>query len=346
MKALFFEQHGSLEQLRFGQQPTPRPGRGEVLVRTEAASINHLDLYVIGGLPGVDLEMPHIPGSDGAGVVEEAGPEVEGLKAGDRVMLNACVWCGRCEFCLEGEQSQCVRLKILGEHRKGTFAQFFAAPESSLARIPEGVSFQTAAAYSLVFQTAWRMLASRCRLQAGQDIFIHGIGGGVATACLQIAKLAGCRVFVTSSAQEKLDRALELGADFAYNYLETDVVKAVAEETGKRGVDVVVDSVGNATWVNSLKMVRRGGKIVTCGATTGPNPATEIRLIFWKQIDILGSTMSNAREYEQVVQLLGQGRLEPVIDRVFPLSEGRQALQYVSDRKQFGKVVLRPEDSP
>ncbi|HSR52029.1 MAG TPA: zinc-binding dehydrogenase [Acidobacteriota bacterium] len=343
MKALYFEEHGKLDNLRFGDQPVPQPREGEVLVRTQAASINHLDLYVIGGLPGVTLDMPHIPGSDGAGVVESLGDGVSQLREGDRVMLNACVWCGRCEFCLSGEHSQCVRLKILGEHRKGTFAEYFVAPQSSLSVIPPQASFEEAAACSLVFQTAWRMLISRAKLGAGQDLFIHGIGGGVSTACLQIGKLVGARVFVTSSSCDKLERATELGADFTYNYKDEDVVKAVSQQTGKRGVDVVVDSVGHATWLQSLKIVRRGGKIVTCGATTGPNPDTEIRLIFWKQIGILGSTMSNAAEYAQVVKLLDRGQIKPVIDRVFPLSEGRQALEYVRSQQQFGKVVLRPD---
>ncbi len=340
MEAVVIRQHGDLEQLGFAQVPLPEVRPGWVLVRTRAAALNHLDLYVLGGLPGLNLEMPHVPGSDGAGVVEQVGEGVESFAAGDRVMLNACVWCGRCEFCLQGEHSLCIRLKLIGEHLPGTFAEYFQAPEASLLKIPDGVEFEQAAAFSLVFLTAWRMLKSQARIQAAQDVFIHGIGSGVSTACLQIARVSGARVFVSSSCDEKLKRAQELGADFAYNYRSSDVVDQVLRETGKRGTDIVVDSVGAETWLQSLKIVRKGGCIVTCGATTGPTPATNIPLIFWKQVRILGSTMANAREYREVVRLLGQGRLTAPIDRTFPLSQGKQALQYLQSGKQFGKVVL------
>ncbi len=342
MKALLYRAHGDLDQVYYGEKQQPEPARGEVLVRTRAAALNHLDLWVLGGLPGIRLEMPHVPGSDGAGVVQGVGEGVTRFAVGDRVMLNACLWCGRCEFCVEGEHSECVRLRLIGEHGDGTLAEFFVAPETSLEPIPEGVGFEEAAAFSLVFQTAWRMLATRAALQAGEDVFIHGIGGGVSSAALQIAKLVGARVLVSSSSDVKLKRARDAGADFTVNYREQDVVREVMSETGKRGVDVVVDNVGAATWLQSLKLVRKGGRIVTCGATTGANPATEIRLIFWKQIQILGSTMSTAAEYRRLVRLLGQGKLRPVIDRTFPLAQGKAALEHLREGRQYGKVVLTP----
>lgn len=343
MKAVLLRSHGGLEQVAVGQVDVPHPGPGEVLVRTRAAALNHLDLFVVGGLPGIHLQMPHVLGADGAGVVEEVGAGVKRLVAGQRVMLNACLWCGQCEFCLQGEESLCVSLRLVGEHVPGTFAEYFVVPEANLEPIPENVGYQEAAAFALVFQTAWRMLITQAGLRPGEDVFIHGIGGGVASAALEIVKLIGARAFVSSSSGQKLERAREAGAVLACNYREVDVVRAVLEATGKRGVDVVVDTTGASTWLQNLKMVRKGGRVVTCGATTGANPQTEIRLIFWKQIRILGSTMSNRREFAQLVKLLGEGKLRPRIDRVFQLSEGAEALRYLAEGRHNGKVVLSTE---
>jgi NADPH:quinone reductase-like Zn-dependent oxidoreductase len=340
MKALFIRRHGTLEQLEFGDLPTPTPTGNAVRVATRAAALNHLDLFVLGGLAGVELPMPHVLGSDGAGVVDAVGPQVTRFHAGDRVMLNPLLWCGACEFCVQGEHSLCVKVGILGEHRAGTYSEYFLAPECNLEPVPEGIGFEQAAAFSLVFQTAWRMLISRGRLRVGEDVLIHGVGSGVSTAALEIARYAGARVFVTSSSDEKLERARSLGADFTYNYAREDVVAEVLRETQKRGVDLVVDTVGAATWGQSLRAARRGGRVVTCGATTGPNPPAEIHMVFWKQLEIIGSTMSNQCEYREVVRLLGAGKLTPVVDRVFPLERGREALTYLQEGKQFGKVVL------
>ncbi len=339
MKALLYRGHGGLDQVFVGDVEPPQPEPHEVVVRTAAAAFNHLDLFVLRGIPGIKLQMPHIPGSDGAGVVKRVGRDVVRFSPGDRVMLNACLWCGRCEFCLQGEESLCIRLRLVGEHGSGTMAELFKVPEANLEPVPDGVALEEAAAFSLVFQTAWRML-KRAAIRPGEDVLIHGVGGGVSSAALQIAKLAGGRVFVTSSSDAKLEAARGLGADFGYNYKTTDVVSAVLAETGKRGVDIVVDNVGASTWIQSLQSARKGGRIVTCGATTGPNPETEIRLIFWKQLQILGSTMSNRSEYREIIRLLERRKLRPVIDRVFPLSEGPQALRHLKHKSQFGKVVL------
>ncbi|MDA2925566.1 zinc-binding dehydrogenase [Acidobacteria bacterium AH-259-L09] len=340
MKAILIHQHGSFEQVVFEEIDKPEIRPGFVLVRTQAAALNHLDFFVLKGFPGLNLEMPHVLGSDGAGIVEAVGEGVSRFSAGDPVMLNAVLSCEQCEFCIRGEHSMCVRLRLVGEHTRGTYAEYFTVPEANLEKIPDNVSFEEAAAFSLVFQTAWRMLTTRAHIQPADDVFIHGIGGGVSSAALQIVKLFGGRAFVSSSSDLKLKKAQEMGADFCYNYTKTDVVEQVLDETGKRGVDIVMDSVGASTWMQTLRLVRKGGKIVTCGATTGPNPKTEIRLIFWKQIDILGSTMSNRREYRQLVKLLDEGKLRPVIDRKFPLLEGKEALEYLQSAEQFGKVVL------
>ncbi len=343
MQAAVIHRHGTLDELRFEEIDRPQVNPGQVLVRTRAVALNRLDLFVLEGIPGVQLKMPHVMGSDGAGVVEEAGKGISRLEPGDEVMLNPGLSCGQCEFCVQGEHSLCVRFSLIGEHTGGTFAEYFQAPEANLEKIPVGVSFEDAAAFSLVTQTAWRMLKTRARLRAGEDVFIHGIGGGVASAALQIAVLSGARTFVSSSDESKLEQARKLGADHCFNYSTADVAKEVYKLTGKRGVDVVVEGSGSATWLQSLRMVRKGGRIVTCGATTGPNPQTELRLIFWKQIEILGSSMSSRREYQEIIELLSKDKLRPVIDRVFPLSQAKDALEHLENQSQFGKIVLRVE---
>ena len=342
MKALLIHRHGDLDQARYEEIDDLEIKPGCVRVKTQATALNHLDLWVVRGIPGLKLKIPHVLGSDGAGIVEENGEGVSRFSVGDGVMINAVLSCGECEFCIQGEHSLCIRLRLVGEQVSGTHAELLVLPEANLEKIPENVSFQEAAAFSLVFQTAWRMLKTRAGIQSGDDVFIHGIGGGVSSAALNIVKCLGCRAFVSSSNDEKLQWAQEMGADFGYNHTKTDVVQEVMRETGKRGVDIVVDSVGAATWVQSLKIAKKGGKIVTCGATTGPSPETDIRLIFWKQLEILGSTMSNRREYQEIIALLGQGKLKPVIDQEFALSEGRRALEYLQNQKQYGKVVLIP----
>jgi NADPH:quinone reductase-like Zn-dependent oxidoreductase len=346
MKAILIHQHGTLDQVRIEDIPTPRLRAGEVLVETGAAALNHLDLFVVEGIPGIKQQMPHVLGSDAAGVVRRLGAGVEGLQVGDRVMLNPGIWCTECEFCQAGEQSLCARYGLVGEHGPGVYSEFFAAPARNLARIPDGVTFEEAAAFSLVNLTAWRMVCTRGRLKPGEDVFIHGIGGGVASAALAIAKLSGARIRVSSSSSEKLEQARRLGADFCYDYTQCDVAREVFRNTNRRGVDLVVEGPGASTWLQSLKMVRKGGRIVTCGATTGPNPATEIRLIFWKQIDILGSTMGNRNEFAEIVRLLGRRKLLPCIDRIFDFEDASAALEHLQSQRQFGKVVLRLDHAP
>lgn len=340
MKALYFEEHGGIEKLRFGERPKPEAGEGEVVLRVHAAALNHLDLFVLRGLPGIPVPLPHIGGADGAGVVAEVGPGVTNVKEGDEVVFNPGLWCGACEFCRRGEHSLCVRYGIVGEHTDGTFAQYVRVRAEACFPKPKHMSWEEAAAFPLTFLTAWRMLFTRARLQAGEMVLIHGIGGGVAQAATLLARQAQAAVIVTSSDDRKLERARQLGAQITINYQKEDVAKKVRELTGKRGVDVVVETVGKATWMTSLRSAAKGGRIVTCGATSGPDPHEEIRLVFWNQLSILGSTMGNQREFADMLTAVNEGRLRPVVDRVFPLEQGAEAYRTLAEGQQFGKLVL------
>jgi len=343
MKAVFFKKHGGNEVLEYGDWPTPEPGQGEVRVAIRAAAMNRLDIFVRNGIP--DVPLPQIPGGDGAGVVDAIGPGVEGLAPGHRVLLQPGLFCGVCEFCRRGEQSLCVQFRILGEHVAGTFAEQIVVPARNAFPIWEGLSFEQAAAFPLAYQTAWRMIVTRAAVRPGETVLIHGAGGGVAGAALEIALLCGARVFATTSGEEKVSRLKTAGAELVIDHTKEDVLRAVREVTHKRGVDVVVDCVGEKTWMTSLRSVARGGRIVTCGATTGPNPQEEIRQIFWKQIAILGSTMSNDAEFRALLSAVFRGRLKPRIDRIFPLAEARAAYAYMEEGRQHGKIILVPEAS-
>ncbi len=341
MKAVFFRSHGGSEVLEYGDWPDPKPGPGEVVVAIRAAAMNQLDVFVRNGIPGVPL--PQVPGADGSGVVEELGPGVTGLTPGDRVLIQPGLWCGTCEFCLSGEQCLCVTFRIVGEHAPGTFAEQAVVPAHNLFPIPEKISFEQAAAFPLSYQTAWRMIVGRGAVRPGDTVLIHGVGGGVGWAALQVALLCGARVIATTSGEEKARQARVAGAELVVDYASEDVGEAVRRHTAKRGVDVVVDSVGEKTWMTSLRAVRRGGRIVTCGATTGPNPPEEIRLIFWKHISILGTTMANDREFRAVLGAVASGRLAPRIDRVLPLAQAAEGYRLLEEGRQFGKIVLVPD---
>ncbi len=340
MRALFFAGHGGPDNLVFGERPRPEPGAGEVVVRLRSAALNHLDLFVLHGLPGIPVELPHVGGADGAGTIAAIGKGVDDWSKGREVVLNPGLWCGACEACRRGEESLCPSYRLLGEHVKGTFAEYVKVPAASLAPRPSHLSWEESAAFGLTFLTAWRMLMTRARLGSGESVLIHGIGGGVALAALALAKQAGATVFATSSSETKLARARELGADRTINYSASDVVAEVRRLTGRRGVDVVVETVGQATWMSSLRCASRGGRIVTCGATSGPNPTEEIRLIFWNHLSILGSTMGGRGDWAEMTGAVGAGRLKPVIDRVYPLERGREAYERMASGAQFGKIVL------
>jgi NADPH:quinone reductase-like Zn-dependent oxidoreductase len=338
VKAIRFHQHGGPEVLRYEDVPTPSPGPGEVLIALRAAALNHLDLFVRAGVPGVPL--PHIGGADGAGIVAENGPGASRYPAGTRVYFDPGLSDGTCDYCAAGEHSLCDRWQILGEQRDGTYAQAVVMPEVNLRPIPEQLSFEEAAAFPLVFLTAWRMVVSKAQVRPGQTVLILGIGGGVAIAALQIAKRAGARVFVTSSSTDKLARAKEMGADVLIDHKQTDFSKEVWAMTQKRGVDVVIDDVGAATWDRSIRALARGGRLVTCGATSGPKPDEDIRRIFSKQITIYGSTMGTRHDWEQLTRLAASGALRPVVDRTFPLQEAAGAQETLAKGEQFGKLVL------
>jgi NADPH:quinone reductase-like Zn-dependent oxidoreductase len=341
MKAVFFTEHGDASVLRYGDRPTPEPAAGEVRVAIRAAALNHLDLFVCAGIPGVPL--PQIPGGDGAGVVDRLGEGVVGLTAGDRVLIQPGLYDNTCEFCRAGEQSLCVSYKILGEHVAGTFAEYVVVPARNVFPIPARFSFPRAAAFPLAYQTAWRLLVGRAAVRPGETVLVHGAGGGVAGAAIEIALLAGARVLATTSGEEKMTRLRESGVELAIDYRKEDVLAAVRAHTAKRGVDVIVDTVGEATWMTSLKAAARGGRIVTCGATSGPNPKEEIRLIFWKHLSILGSTMANDREFRALYSAVASGRLRPRVDRVFSFAQARDAFAYMEEGRQNGKLILVPE---
>lgn len=340
MKALAIYEHGGVDKLQIADLPRPAIGPDDVLINVKAVALNRLDIFVRNGSPALKLTMPHIPGSDAAGVIAEVGSNVRALAVGQRVTVNPGLSCGHCEFCLAGQQSLCAEFQILGEHLTGAAAEFVRVPAVNVLPIPSDFPFEVAAAAPLVYLTAWRALISRARLRPGEDVLVVGAGAGTSTAAIQIAKRAGARVFATSSTDDKLKRAKEIGADVVINYKTQEWDRQLFAETGKRGVDVVFESVGAATWLKSIRALKRGGRMVVIGATTGPHPQEEIAYIFWKQIDILGSTMSNQSEFREVMKLVLRGELKPVIDTVFPLERARDAHLRMESGEQFGKIVL------
>jgi NADPH:quinone reductase-like Zn-dependent oxidoreductase len=344
VRALTISAHGGLDKLEYREDvPVPQVPPGHVRVRIRAAALNHLDLFVVQGLPGVKIVPPWVMGADGAGRIEVGDGE---FAAGDAVVINPGISDRTCEYCLAGEQSLCSRVRLLGEHMPGTFADTIVVPTQNVAKIDIDAGcaddhFVKAAAFPLAGITAWRMMVTRARVQPGEDVLIWGIGGGVALACLQIAKLIGARAWVTSSSEAKLAHAKKLGADETLNYKTTDVAKEIRQRTGKRGVDVVVDNVGQATWQQSLSSLRKGGRLVTCGATSGPNAEIDVRKLFWNQYDIMGSTMGNDSEFAAVVGEFNSGNLTPEVDSVYDLADGRKAFEHLKNAEQFGKIVLK-----
>lgn len=341
MKALTLVAPGGVEQLRVQELPDPViRSPDEVLVRIRAAALNRLDLFVAAGLPGASLAFPHVVGSDGAGLVQQAGSNVSQFRPGDRVMINPTLSCDECPACLAGEESLCARLRVVGEHCPGTVAELIVVPSRNLAAVPEGMGWPETAGFSLATLTAWRMLVTRAQLRPGETVLIWGIGGGVAVAALQIAKLIGARTIVTSGSDRKLAAARTLGADVTLNHRDADIRDAVRQHTEGRGADVVVDSVGEETWPASLRALRRGGRLVVCGATTGPLVSLDLRRLFWHQWSILGSTLGSRQEYAEIVRHAAQGRLWPVIDEVVPLQQAIEAFERLRQGEQMGKLVI------
>lgn len=341
MKALVFEEHGPIDNLKVLEVPEPKPKKQEVLIKIKASALNHLDLFVLKGWKGLDLKFPHICGADGTGTVVEVGEEAPGFKEGDEVVINPGISCMSCPSCFKGEHSLCREFGILGEHFPGTFAEYISVPYFNLEKAPEHLNDEERASFPLTFLTSYRMLFKKGKIKAGDKILIHGASSGVSIASLIFSKIAGCKVFVTSSKDDALIKSKELGADYLINYHKENVFKKIMEITGGDGVDLVIDSVGRETWLTSLKSVKKGGKIITCGATTGPDPQEEIRLIFWKQIEILGSTMSSISEFKEMVNLIKIMKIKPVVDSVIPLKEGKEGYKKLEEGRHFGKIVLK-----
>ncbi len=343
MRGLTISAHGGLDrlELRDDLAVPALVSDTQVRVRILAAALNHLDLFVVGGLPNVRIVPPWIIGSDAMGTIEALGDAVRGFGIGDRVLINPGISDRTCEYCLAGEQPLCPRFGVLGEHVPGTLTEEIVLPAANVRRVGPDADPMEGAAFTLSTLTAWRMLVSRARVMPGEHVLIWGIGGGVALACLQIAKLLGAYVTVTSSSDAKLERATALGADATINHRGVDVGKAMRARTGKRGVDVVVDSVGEATWTQSLGALGRRGRLVTCGGTSGPMVTTDVRRLFWNQWSILGSTMGNDAEFDAVVAHYNAGRLRPPIDGVYALDDAHAAFARMASGEQFGKLVVR-----
>jgi NADPH:quinone reductase-like Zn-dependent oxidoreductase len=339
MKAAVFHEHGGADVLRIEDVATPVPQRGEVLVRVRAAALNHLDIWTRRGLP-IEITMPHIGGSDVAGTVHELGAGVTGVQTGARVVVNPSLSCGSCAWCRAGEEPLCVSYRILGEHTNGGFAEFVNVPAANLFPMPQGFEFERAAAAPLVFLTAWRAL-SKARVRIGTTVLVTGASGGVATAGIQIARHLGARVFALTTA-ENVNRVRGLGADIVYDRDEVDFAREIWRDTDKRGVDVVLDSVGEAIWQHCVRALARGGRLLVYGATSGPNAQLDLRVVFWKQLELIGSTMSNRSEFEEVMRLVFSGTLQPVVDTVMPLAKIRAAHERLERGEQFGKIVLVP----
>ena len=342
MKAAIFRQHGGPEVLEYADVPEPQIRANEVLVAVKACALNHLDIFVRAGLPGVEIPLPHILGNDIAGVVREVGELVTWAKAGDEVMVQPGVSCGHCEACLSGEDNLCREYDIIGYRRNGGYAEFVAVPGVNIVPKPAELSWEEAAALPLVMITAWHMLVTRANVQPGEDVLVHAAGSGVGSIAIQIAKLRGARVLTTASSDEKLAKARELGADETINYTRDDWPKEVRRLTNKRGVDVVVEHTGAATWPGSISSLKNNGRLVTCGATSGFDARTDLRQVFYRHLSLLGSFMGSKSELLEALKFVREGKIRAVVDRVLPLSEARQAHELIEDRAQFGKIVLRP----
>lgn len=342
MKAVRFHRFGDLDTLVYEEIPTPKAGPGEVVLQVKACALNYLDLWIRQGVPAYKIQLPHIPGSDVAGIVAEVGPGAEGISVGQRVVIAPGLSCFRCAYCLSGRDNLCDQYRIFGAGTDGGYAEFAKAPAANLIPIPDGISFEEAAAFPITFVTAWHMLITRAALKPGQDLLVLAGGSGVGSAAVQIGKLAGARVIATASTQKKLDQARQLGADLLINYAERDFSREVFKMTKGRGVDVVFEHVGPATFGKSVVSLAKNGTLVTCGATTGPTTELDLRHVFWKDLSILGARTGTRAEMETVARLVGERKLKPIVDSVYPLSKAREAQEKMQSRDLFGKVILTP----
>ncbi len=340
MKAIRFHQHGGPEVLKYEDVSDPVPRKDQVLVRVKAVALNHLDLFVRQGVPGVPL--PQIPGSDIAGDIAEVGEYITDLRPGTRVLVAPMSFCGICERCVCGQQNFCPQFSVLGYRVPGGDAEYIAVPRVNVLPIPEELTYDEAAAAPLVFVTAWHMLVGRAKIQPGQTVLILGASSGVGSIAIQIAKLFNCRVIATAGSESKLDGARELGADFTIDHYKQKISEEVKKITAKQGVDVVFEHVGQATWLESVRSLKPGGTLVTCGATSGFEGSIDLRVLFTRQLNLLGSFMGNMGEFHEVMKHLFAGRLKPVVDKSFPLRDAAAAHEYLAKSNMFGKVILNP----
>jgi NADPH:quinone reductase-like Zn-dependent oxidoreductase len=340
MKAVRIHQFGGPEVLMYEDVPDPQPRKDQVLVRVKACSLNHLDVWVRKGLPGVKL--PHILGSDIAGEVVEVGEYVSGFAVGQRVLVAPMHFCGLCVKCLAGLQNQCREFTVLGNGVDGGNCELIAVPAANVIPIPDTLDFDQAASVPLVFVTAWHMLVGLAAVRPGQTVLVLGASSGVGIAAIQIAKLLQCRVITTAGDEAKLEKGRALGADYGVNHYQQKISEEVRKITNKEGVDIVIEHVGAATWDESLRSLKSGGKLVTCGATTGPSVSLDLRHLFARQLSLLGSYMGTMGELHEVLRHVFSGRLKPVVDRIFPLSEIRAAHEYLEKSQMFGKVIVIP----
>lgn len=342
MKAVLFHKHGGPEVLQYRDFVTPQPGSGEVLIEIKAAAVNRLDKWVREGWQGIKLNYPHILGADGAGLVAVTGPGVSNVQRGDRVAMNPDLWDGTCTNCIAGQDNLCENWQLLGETVHGTYAEYIVVPSRNLLPLPDSVSFETAAAASLVYLTAWHSLITRGRLRAGESVLVVGAGGGVNSACIQVARMAGAKVYVVGSSTKKLERAEAMGAEVLVDRSKEDWSKAIFRLTRRRGVDVVVDNVGAETFFGSIRAVRKGGRILTVGNTSGPDLRIDNRYLFGKQLTIIGSSMGPHSDFLTVMGMVFEGKLAPAVDSTFALSEAEAAHLKMQSGDFFGKIVLVP----
>ncbi|MEA1880800.1 MAG: zinc-binding dehydrogenase [Candidatus Marinimicrobia bacterium] len=340
MNTARIHEHGGPEVLRYESVPEPKPKEGEVVVQIKGSAMNHLDLWVRRGIPGVPL--PMILGSDGAGVICVVGENVTQFRVGDEVCIQPLTYCGHCRFCTRGQENYCNELGILGETRDGTNCEFISLPEKNVRLKPTHLSFEETAAFPLTSQTAYSMLVRRAKIETGEIVFIWGAGSGVGTMAIQIAKAKGCQVISTGGNEAKREHAKSIGADLVLDHYKDDIAKSVKEFTSGQGADVVFEHVGKATWGTSLRILGKGGRLVTCGATTGPIVEIDIRHLFFKQQTLMGSTMGDVAAFDDCLTLVADGKIKPVVDKSFPLSEIKQAHEHLENGRQIGKVILVP----
>lgn len=342
MRAVFFKEHGGVEKLEYGHQPKPHAGQGEVLVQVKACALNRLDLWTRQGMPGVKIHLPHILGCDVAGEVAKLGSGVRSVKVGQKVVVAPGMSCGRCHFCRMDWDSLCPDYKILGFQADGGYAEYVRVPARNLFLIDKEWTFEEWASSPLVFLTAWHMLVTRARLQKGESVLIHAAGSGVGSAAIQIAKYLEAKVFTTVGSDEKIKKAKALGADEVINYEKKDFVQEVRRLQRNHGVDVVFEHIGPAAFTKSLATLNPKGRMVTCGVTSGPTVSLDLRYVFIKQLSLFGSYMGGLKEFRKVMRLIHSKKFRPVVDKVFPLKDAREAHLHMLERKNFGKIVLVP----